>query len=106
MRAVAGVDDSVLISEINPRVRFLVFTEEPDRNQLVRVEGTVPVDSGWQASTVDDMITMTWRHALARTPDAKERAAARAFFPGELTEDGLEDLLWALFLSPEFQYVR
>jgi len=49
------------------------------------------------------LIDRVYRHALSRTPSAAERRAARAF--GVTKPDGLEDLLWAVAMSPEFQYI-
>ena len=52
----------------------------------------------------DTLIARVYRHALGRLPSQAERAAARDF--GVSTPDGLEDFLWAIAMSPEFQYVR
>jgi len=99
-RAVVGVDESSLQSDISPRVRFFVFTEEPDRHHLVRL-AAAPA-----SKTVDRaaLVARLYRHALARDPNAPERSLAQQFLSGGA--EGLEDLLWSLFLSPEFQYVQ
>jgi hypothetical protein len=48
--------------------------------------------------------------ALARPPSATESASAAAYIaaaqPGSSDADRCRDLLWCLFLSPEFQYIR
>jgi hypothetical protein len=44
--------------------------------------------------------------ALARRPTADESAAALAMLGSEPTGEALEDLLWSLFMLPEFQLVR
>jgi hypothetical protein len=105
-RAAAAVDQSSLISEINPRVRFFVFSEEPDPRLLVRIEGPAPTPTAWTPGTLDQTIGMLYRHAVSRPPERAEAAAAKEFFDGKLSADGLEDLLWAVILSPEFQYIR
>ncbi|MBI3697009.1 MAG: DUF1549 domain-containing protein [Acidobacteria bacterium] len=100
-RAVAGVDPGCLKSDINPRVRFFVFTEEPDRRHLVRVAETTQVPV---SRDPDELIPRLWRHALARGPTPEERRVAIEFWDG--TSEGLEDLLWSIFLSPEFQLIH
>jgi hypothetical protein len=96
LRALVGVDQSSLASDISPRIRFFVFTEEPDRRQLVKVGETAPVSSKF---TGPDVIAHLYQFALARDPSPEERRIAGEF-------ERLEDLLWSLFLSPEFQYIR
>src|ERR1019366_6361628 len=46
----AGIEDGARTSDINPNVRFFVFTEKPDLERLLRVSGdaptTLPAPSG------------------------------------------------------------
>lgn len=113
-RAVVGVDESSLRSDISPRIRFFVFAAEPDRRQLVRVEGDPPVPAPKNESTTEGLITRLYRHALARDPLPEERKIAEDFLhaaeaPGnavDIATEGLEDLLWCLFMAPEFQYIQ
>lgn len=113
-RAVVGVDESSLRSDISPRIRFFVFAAEPDRRQLVRVEGDAPVPAPKNESTTEGLITRLYRHALARDPLPEERKIAEDFLhaaeaPGnavDIATEGLEDLLWCLFMAPEFQYIQ
>ncbi|HYM12342.1 MAG TPA: hypothetical protein VEU62_16520, partial [Bryobacterales bacterium] len=105
-RAVAGVDDACLKSDISPRVRFFVFTEEPDRHQLVRVGEETPAPLARADGTADGLITRLYRQALGRDPSAEERQAALEFLAPKVTSEGLEDLLWSVFLSPEFQFIE
>lgn len=93
-RATVGVDESSLRSDISPRVRFFIFREAPDRERLVRVEGGTPVPR--DSRPLD--LGRVYRHALARDPSPAERRIA--------AEAPLEDFLWAMFASPEFQYIR
>jgi len=106
-RAVAGADQAVLRSDINPRVRFYVFGEKPDMEQLGRVAGEPPVASLNGRPIPDELVTRIYTYALGREPRGEERKAALGLLHGgKLSADGLEDLLWSVFLSPEFQYVR
>lgn len=53
-----------------------------------------------------DLITPLYRHALSRAPTAAELATARELLGEKPTQQGLEDLLWAVCMLPEFQLVR
>lgn len=53
-----------------------------------------------------DLITPLYRHALSRNPTATELATARELLGEKPTQQGLEDLLWAVCMLPEFQLVR
>jgi hypothetical protein len=96
-----GVDDNAKSSDINPNVRFFVFTEKPDRDRLLRISGDAPAPP-----MIKDQKALTDRlfwAALSRAPNPEEADVAKQFLakPG-----GLEDLLWSLVMHPEFQYVR
>ncbi|MGH9338110.1 MAG: DUF1549 domain-containing protein [Acidobacteriota bacterium] len=111
LRARVGVDESSSRSDINPRVRFFIFSEEPDRRQLIQVAGDPPVPfTPPENPAAGQLILRIFRHALGREPVPAEAEAARAFLkkpgaPDEISPEGLEDLLWSVFLSPEFQYI-
>ena len=110
-RAVVGVDEGSLESDIHPSVRFFVFDRKPDRDRLVREEGDPPVARAPTVPSGGDLVTYLYRYCLARDPSASERKLALSLLrnpgPGEALEtEGVEDLLWALFLTPEFQTIR
>jgi len=109
-QATVGVDESSQTSDISPSVRAFVFTEEPDRMQLVRVAGAPPVPPPPALASVDDAISRVYLHALGREPSTRERASARRFFSSggsvRLNSAGLEDFLWAVVMLPEFQFIR
>jgi hypothetical protein len=108
-RATIGVDDSSKSSDINANVRFFVFGEQPDRGRLIRVDDETPVDLPAATSTTDELITRLYRQSLSRPPSADEMVVARQMLSGaegNPSAAGLEDLLWSLFLSPEFQFIR
>jgi hypothetical protein len=101
--AVAGVDERHATSDIQPKVRFFVFDEEPDRQRLVRVAGDPPMPFAPWRYAPDQLAARLFEYAMARAPSPKELAVARRMAS---SSDGLEDLLWSVFLLPEFQYVR
>ena len=54
----------------------------------------------------DVAIEALYVKALARSPSDAERAVALELIGTPPTRTGLEDFLWALFMLPEFHYVR
>jgi hypothetical protein len=98
-----GVDDNARSSDINPNVRFFVFTEKPDRERLLRVSGEPPVPLPPVVKDEKALIDRLFWAALSRAPNAEEASVARQFLSHQ---GGLEDLLWSLSMHPEFQYVR
>jgi len=105
LTATVGVDVDSLASDINPRIRFFAFTEEPVRDRLIAAEGETPAPRPPASRDPQALIGRVYAHALARKPSAAESAIAAEYLRGGKPE-GLEDLLWSVFLSPEFQYVR
>ena len=110
-RAVVGVDEESLGSDIHPSVRFFVFDREPDRDRLVREKGAPPVSRAPSLDSGDDLVTYLYRYCLARDPSGSERKLALSLLgnpapDGKPHTEGVEDLLWALLLSPEFQTIR
>ena len=104
------MDQKCLINEIGPRVRFFVFAEKPDREQLVRVAPERPVEPHHERYTPDSLVTRLYLHAFAREPEPAERRAALAFLNTaggrRISAESLEDLLWAVFQSPEFEFIH
>ena len=103
-QAKVGIDEASRASDISPRIRFFVFDREPDRQQYLAVDGEPAVPRAAPTQDADTLIARVYRQALGRSPSQAERAAAREF--GVSTSNGLEDFLWAIAMSPEFQYVR
>ena len=57
----------------------------------------------WKA---DEMIAHVWRSALGRQPNPDEKETARALVGERMSDDSLGNLLWAVFMLPEFQLIR
>jgi hypothetical protein len=104
-RAAAAVGEVSQKYQINARVRFFVFAEEPDPKQLARVSGDPPVPVMSARLAGNELIGYLYRYAMGRDPAERERQRAKSVLNGTGAE-GLEDLLWAMFLSPEFQFIR
>jgi hypothetical protein len=98
-----GVDEKSQSSDINPNVRFFVFTDKPDRDRLLRVTGEPPAPLPPVVKDRKALIERLFWSALSRSPNSKEQAVAAEFLS---KQGGLEDLIWSLAMHPEFQYVR
>ena len=59
-----------------------------------------------QVRTAGELISGIWWQAYSRGPSPEELEAAKRFLRGRrVSADGLEDLLWSVFLSPEYQFL-
>jgi hypothetical protein len=107
-QAVVGVDVRCAASDINPTIRFFVFKEKPDMEQLVQAAGETPVAPPAGPFTVDTLTTRIYRHALARDATPHERLMARELLApaGKLSSEGLADLIWCIAMLPEFQLIQ
>ena len=63
-RATVGVDKNSVRDDIGPRVRFFVFSQEPDPDQMVRVKPETPFPAPAFPHNTDGMITLLYRSAL------------------------------------------
>ena len=111
LRGSVGVDDSGDRSDIEAAVRFFVFSEAPDRDELVRVSGKPPVAPPDPAKDAGRLIDRLFLEAFARQPSPAEREIANQFLlpegsGGKIQNTGLEDLLWSLLMHPELQYIN
>ena len=103
-----GIDDDARASDINPNVRFFVFTEKPDLERLLRVSGEPPAALPQPTRDAKVLIDQLFWEALSRRPNPREAAVATKLLvrDGNVTQGGLEDLIWSLIMHPEFQYVQ
>jgi hypothetical protein len=59
-----------------------------------------------QSMSPPDFVRWLYRAALSRDPSDQELAALQMALGEKLTEQGIEDALWAVLMLPEFQLVR
>jgi hypothetical protein len=98
-----AVDEASLRPENTGKLRFLVFTDEPDSAHLVRVAESTP--SPIPPRLIGNaLVNRLFRHLLSRDPGPAESRKASALM--KESAEGLADLLWILFLSPEFQLIQ
>lgn len=58
-----------------------------------------------QNLTTDDLLNTIYRQALGRTPDPEEQTAGQQLLTATPSPSSIEDLLWSVIMSPEFQLV-
>lgn len=109
-QASVGIDVRCNTSEINGSIRYFVFDQQPDMDELEPVTGTTPAPLPPSIHTSQQVVDRLFRHALGRLPTAAERKIAIAAVddpknPGKPCPTGVADLLWSLAMSPEFQFV-
>lgn len=108
LRGQLVIDDVGQESDVGSSVRLFVFSQEPDRQQLIKVAGSRPVAPPSTAAFAnrDQAIRYCYRSLLARDPSDAELTVARRYLGSQKIEAaGLEDLLWSLLMHPEFQYI-
>ncbi len=107
LRGSAVIDERSKQSDISPALRFFVFTEKPDAEHLIRIEGEPPSPlppTSWTSRAMADYLYL---HLLARRPTATEKALALEILGAKTpARAGVEDLFWALVVSPEFQFIH
>jgi hypothetical protein len=101
LRGSVGIENKEVTSDLNPRVRFFVFDREPTMDRLLPAAPETPLP-GVVVKTAREAVDRVYWYALGRAPSAEERAAAEK---SAGTPEGLADLLWAVVMKPEFQYV-
>lgn len=105
-RATLAMDERVNDSEISAAIRAFVFDEPANERKLVAVKGDTPLPRPRPVSGAAQNVTQLYRHALGRLPTADEARVGIGLIGEKPTRPGLEDLLWALLMSPEFQFIR
>ncbi len=75
-------------------------------NDIARPRRGRPARSRGRQATADELADTIYLRALGRRPTAGELAAARELIGSPPTPEGLADLLWVVFVLPEFQLIR
>jgi len=91
--------------------RFFVFDQKPNLDRLSPPKPETPLPPGPVLKTIPETVDRVYWYALGRAPSAAERQIAEGALrdpshPGKPSADGLADLLWAVTMTPEFQFVR
>jgi hypothetical protein len=110
-RGTVGLENSKsdIGSTLNPSVRFFVFDTAPDMERLMPPLPALPLPAPPPIQTPAEAIGWVFNYALGRPPSQSERALALSTvlgpFSPRLSADGLADLLWAITMKPEFQFI-
>jgi hypothetical protein len=111
-RGAIGIENktSDIGSTLNPSTRFYVFDVEPDMERLVPPLPGSPLPRAAPVTTIGAAIERVFKHALGRLPTPAERRIAEAALGGpgrgdKPSPEGLADLLWAILMKPEFQFL-
>jgi hypothetical protein len=97
-------------STLNPQLRFFVFDTRPGMERLLPPVPGTPLPAGPVLRAPDEIVDQVFWYLLGRAPsDAERRDAVNAVRdperPAALSPDGLADLLWAILMKPEFQFI-
>src|SRR6202011_4567505 len=71
-----GIENREITSDLNPRLRFFIFAQEPNMERLSPVAPETPVPAGPVLKTASIVIDRVFWYALGRAPLPAERAAA------------------------------
>jgi hypothetical protein len=111
-RGTIGIENpaSDIGSTLNPQVRFFVFDAEPDMDRLLPPAPGAPLPAAALPPGASGLIDRVFRQALGRVPSEPERRAAEEALKDPSGSPkpyapGLADLLWAVFMKPEFQLI-
>lgn len=91
--------------------RFFVFDQQPSMDRLVPPVPGTPLPPQPTLKTIPEAVDYVYWYSLGRAPTDAERQIAEAALndpahPGQPSADGLADLLWAILMTPEFQFIR
>jgi hypothetical protein len=108
--AAPGFEPMALAQGEHVTARFFVFDKQPDMDRLVPPLPGTPIAPAPPVTTVKEAIDRVFQYAVGRAPSPAERRIAEATItdpahPGQISADGLADLLWAVLMKPEFQLI-
>jgi hypothetical protein len=111
LRGVVGLENAKadIGSTLNPQVRFFVFDAAPDMERLIPPAPGAPLPSRSAVASASEAIDRVFWHLLGRAPSANERRLAESALHSPAgsrpSASGLADLIWAVTMKPEFQFV-
>jgi len=105
LRGAVTIEARSLKDDINPRIRFFAFAEEPNMERLVPVSAELPAPFPGPLKTRSQIVDRVLKYALGRAPAPRERTAAEDALR-ELLPGSVADLLWAVLMKPEFQLIH
>ncbi len=97
LRGKVAIENQEITSDLNPKIRFLIFKTKPNMERLTPVAPETPLPPGPVLKSREELVDRVFWYALGRAPTAAERTAAMSAEPA--------DLLWAILMKPEFQLI-
>jgi hypothetical protein len=106
-RAMVTIANVAADNEIMPVYRAFVFDRKPNPERLVAADNAPPTLPVPVPAAPEDLVRQLYRHALSRSPSANEMRISLDLLTHEakMERQGLQDLLWSLVISPEFQFI-
>jgi hypothetical protein len=108
LRGSAHIENVEITSDLNPDIRFLIFKQQPDPDRLTPVAAETPLEPGPVLRRPAEAVDRVFNYALGRAPSPEERRTATSAIAdpsGNISPEGLADLLWAVLVKPEFQLI-
>jgi hypothetical protein len=111
LRGVVGIENARadIGSTLNPQVRFFVFDAAPDMERLIPPAPGMPLPPPIPIASAGEAIDRVFWHLLGRAPSAAERRLAEESLRNPAgprpPAAALADLIWAITMKPEFQFV-
>jgi len=119
VRASLGKADALMRSLGRPNREQVVTTRPDDLTTLQALDlangeilagllqrGAVNLLKEHPKATDEQLIEVAFRRALCRRPTPEELTISREILGSPRTPDGVADLLWSVFMLPEFQLLR
>jgi hypothetical protein len=110
-RGAPGLEEVPLVQGENVQARFFIFDQQPSMDRLVPPNPATPRPEQPTLKTIPDVVDRVYWYALSRAPSKEERQIAETALsdpahPNQPSPDALADLLWAVLMTPEFQFIR
>jgi len=110
LRGLVGIENFDAGSDINPSLSFFVFDTEPNMERLTEVLPETPVPCEKVEKSPAKLVDRLFWYAFDRAPTVQEKRIALAALTEDnkqkrTSPDGLADLLWAMLMKPEFQFI-
>ena len=108
LRGSVRIENREITADLNPNIRFFIFKQQPDPEHLTPMASDTPLKPAPPMRTPDQAVDRVFHYALGRAPSPAERSAsinAITAPSGNISPEGLADLLWAVLVKPEFQLI-
>ncbi|MBI4657369.1 MAG: DUF1553 domain-containing protein [Verrucomicrobia bacterium] len=90
-------------SSVATTLQALEITNGPTLAQRLQEGAEKVLREGWRNTA--DLVAGLYERALSRKPTSNELRTAEELIGGPMRRDGIEDLLWAMTMLPEFQLI-